>query len=47
MAYGFWIAYVYLALLLIMSFVRITIAFARERGIAAYRAWARSRELGP
>src|SRR5580704_6762863 len=53
---GFWIAYVYLALLLILSLLRLTIriavdivgrgnvlwmrsAIARERGIAAYRAW--------
>src|ERR1700681_2120676 len=53
---GFMIAYVYLACLLILSIVRLTIraavdfvglrnffllrnAIARERGIAAYRAW--------
>src|ERR1700681_1773220 len=53
---GFWIAYVYLACLLILSLLRLTIgaavdfvglrnffllrnAIARERGIAAYRAW--------
>jgi hypothetical protein len=53
---GFWIAYVYLACLLILSLLRVVIskvldfvgwsnlfglrnAIARERGIAAYRAW--------
>jgi hypothetical protein len=61
---GFWIAYVYLALLLILFLVRITIrgvvdfvgwsnafglrnAIARERGIAAYRAWVPFEKIRP
>ena len=61
---GFWIAYVYLACLLILSFVRFMIrvavdligrsnafwlrnAIARERGIAAYRAWVPLERIRP
>lgn len=61
---SFWIAYVYLALLLILFLVRITIkgvvdfagwsnafglrnAIARERGIAAYRAWVPLERIRP
>ena len=61
---GFWIAYVYLALLLILSLLRLTIriavdivgrsnalwlrsTIARERGIAAYRAWAPLERIRP
>ena len=61
---SFWIAYVYLALLLILFLVRITIrgvvdfvawsnafglrnAIARERGIAAYRAWVPFEKIRP
>ena len=61
---GFMIAYVYLACLLILSLVRITIrtavdyvgwsnffflrnAIARERGIAAYRAWVPLEKIRP
>lgn len=61
---GFWIAYVYLACLLILSFVRFMIrvavdligrsnafwlrnAIARERGIAAYRAWVPFERIRP
>ena len=61
---GFWIAYVYLACLLILSLVRVTIravvdfvgssnafglrnAIARERGIAAYRAWVPLERIRP
>ncbi len=61
---GFWIAYVYLALLLILSLLRLTIriavdivgrgnvlwmrsAIARERGIAAYRAWVPLERIRP
>jgi hypothetical protein len=61
---GFWIAYVYLACLLILSLVRVTIraavdfvgwsnafglrnAIARERGIAAYRAWVPFERIRP
>jgi hypothetical protein len=61
---GFWIAYVYLAGLLILSLARITIravvdlvgrynafwlrnAIARERGIAAYRAWLPFERIRP
>ena len=61
---SFWIAYVYLACLLILSLVRVTIrgvvdfvgwsnAFglrndiARERGIAAYRAWVPFERIRP
>ena len=61
---SFWIAYVYLALLLILFLVRITIrgvvdfvawsnafglrnAIARERGIAAYRAWVPFERIRP
>jgi hypothetical protein len=61
---GFMIAYVYLACLLILSLVRITIraavdflgwsnafglrnAIARERGIAAYRAWLPFERIRP
>ena len=61
---GFWIAYVYLACLLILSFVRVAIsavvdfvgwsnafwlrnAIARERGIAAYRAWVPLERIRP
>ena len=61
---GFWIAYVYLACLLILSLVRVAIsavvdfvgwsnafwlrnAIARERGIAAYRAWVPLERIRP
>ena len=61
---GFWIAYVYLACLLILSFVRFMIrvavdligrsnafwlrnTIARERGIAAYRAWVPLERIRP
>ena len=61
---SFWIAYVYLALLLILCLLRITIrgvvdlvawsnafglrnAIARERGIAAYRAWVPFERIRP
>ena len=61
---SFWIAYVYLACLLILSLVRLTIrgvvdfvgwsnafglrnAIARERGIAAYRAWVPFERIRP
>jgi hypothetical protein len=61
---SFWIAYVYLALLLILFLVRVTIrgvvdflgwsnafglrnAIARERGIAAYRAWVPLERIRP
>lgn len=61
---SFWIAYVYLACLLILFLVRITIsavvdfvgwsnafglrdAIARERGIAAYRAWVPFERIRP
>ena len=61
---GFWIAYVYLACLLILSLLRVTIravvdfvgwsnafglrnAIARERGIAAYRAWVPFERIRP
>jgi hypothetical protein len=61
---GFWIAYVYLALLLILSLLRLTIriavdivgrgnvlwmrsAIARERGVAAYRAWVPLERIRP
>ena len=61
---GFMIAYVYLACLLILSLVRVTIravvdllawsnafglrnAIARERGIAAYRAWVPFERIRP
>jgi hypothetical protein len=61
---GFWIAYVYLACLLILSLARVTIravvdfvgrnnafglrnAIARERGIAAYRAWVPFERIRP
>jgi hypothetical protein len=61
---GFWIAYVYLACLLILSLMRVTIqavvdfvgwsnafglrnAIARERGIAAYRAWVPFERIRP
>jgi len=61
---GFWIAYVYLACLLILFLVRVTIravvdlvgwsnafglrnAIARERGIAAYRAWVPFERIRP
>jgi hypothetical protein len=61
---GFWIAYVYLACLLILSLMRIVIgkvvdfvgwsnlfglrnAIARERGIAAYRAWVPFERIRP
>jgi hypothetical protein len=61
---GFMIAYVYLACLLILSLVRLTIraavdfvgwsnafglrnAIARERGIAAYRAWVPFERIRP
>jgi len=61
---SFWIAYVYLALLLILFLLRITIrgvvdlvawsnafglrnAIARERGIAAYRAWVPFERIRP
>jgi hypothetical protein len=61
---GFWIAYVYLACLLILSLLRVAIravvdfvgwsnafglrnAVARERGIAAYRAWVPFERIRP
>jgi hypothetical protein len=61
---GFMIAYVYLACLLMLSLVRVTIravvdfvgwsnalglrtAIARERGIAAYRAWVPFERIRP
>ena len=61
---GFWIAYVYLACLLILSLLRVAIravvdfvgwsnafglrnAIARERGIAAYRAWVPFERIRP
>jgi hypothetical protein len=61
---GFWIAYVYLACLLILLLMRVTIravvdfvgwsnafglrnAIARERGIAAYRAWVPFERIRP
>jgi hypothetical protein len=61
---GFMIAYVYLACLLVLSLVRVTIraaidfiglsnffflrnAIARERGIAAYRAWVPFERIRP
>ena len=61
---GFWIAYVYLACLLFLSFLRVAIsrmadflgwinlfglrnAIARERGIAAYRAWEPFERIRP
>jgi len=61
---GFWIAYVYLACLLILWLLRIAIelvaniigrhnvfwlrnAIARERGIAAYRAWVPFEKIRP
>ena len=61
---SFWIGYVYLACLLILFFVSVTIravvdfvgwsnafglrnAIARERGIAAYRAWVPFERLRP
>jgi hypothetical protein len=61
---SFWIAYVYLACLLILFLVRVTIravvdfvgwsnafglrnAIARERGIAAYRAWVPFERIRP
>jgi hypothetical protein len=61
---GFMIAYVYLACLLILSLMRLTIraavdfvglrklfflrnAIARERGIAAYRAWVPFERIRP
>jgi hypothetical protein len=61
---SFWIAYVYLACLLILSLVRVTIrgvvdfvgwsnafglrnAIARERGVAAYRAWVPFERIRP
>jgi hypothetical protein len=61
---GFWIAYVYLACLLILFLVRVAIsavvdfvgwsnafwlrnAIARERGIAAYRAWVPLERIRP
>jgi len=61
---GFWIAYVYLACLLILSLSRVAIsavvdfvgwsnafwlrnAIARERGIAAYRAWVPLERIRP
>jgi hypothetical protein len=61
---GFWIAYVYLACLLILSLMRVTMravvdfvgrsnafglrnAIARERGIAAYRAWLPFERIRP
>jgi hypothetical protein len=61
---GFWIAYVYLACLLILSLLRVVIskvvdfvgwsnlfglrnAIARERGIAAYRAWLPFERIRP
>ena len=64
LATGFWIAYVYLACLLILSLLRVVIskmvdfvgwsnlfglrnAIARERGIAAYRAWVPLERIRP
>ena len=61
---GFWIAYVYLGCLLILSLLRVVIskvvdfvgwsnlfglrnAIARERGIAAYRAWVPFERIRP
>src|SRR5689334_2040157 len=61
---GFWIAYVYLACLLILAVLRVVIgkmvdfvgwsnrlglrkAIARERGIAAYRAWLPFERIRP
>jgi hypothetical protein len=61
---GFWIAYVYLACLLILTCLRVVIskvvdfvgwtnlfylrnAIARERGIAAYRAWVPLERIRP
>jgi hypothetical protein len=61
---GFWIAYVYVACLLILALMRITTgamvdfigrnnafglrnAIARERGIAAYRAWLPLERIRP
>ena len=61
---GFWIAYVYLACLLILSLMRVAIrlavdlvgrsnafwlrnTIARERGIAAYRAWLPFERIRP
>jgi hypothetical protein len=61
---GFWIAYVYLACLLILFLLRVVIsklvdflgwsnlfglrnAIARERGIAAYRAWVPFERIRP
>jgi hypothetical protein len=61
---GFWIGYVYLACLLILSLMRFMIrvavdligrnnafwlrnAIARERGIAAYRAWVPFERIRP
>jgi hypothetical protein len=61
---GFWIAYVYLACLLILTCLRVVIsnvvdfvgwtnlfylrnAIARERGIAAYRAWVPFERIRP
>jgi hypothetical protein len=61
---GFWIAYVYLACLLILALLRVVIskvvdfvgwsnlfglrnAIARERGIAAYRAWVPFERIRP
>ncbi len=61
---GFWIAYVYLACLLILALLRVVIskmvdfvgwsnlfglrnAIARERGIAAYRAWMPFERIRP
>jgi hypothetical protein len=61
---GFWVAYVYLACLLVLSFLRVVIskavdfvgwsnlfglrsAIARERGIAAYRAWVPFERIRP
>jgi hypothetical protein len=61
---GFWIGYVYLACLLILSLMRVTIravvdfvgrhnafglrnTIARERGIAAYRAWVPFERIRP
>lgn len=61
---GFWIGYVYLACLLILSLARLAIgavvdlagrhnafwlrnAIARERGIAAYRAWVPLEKIRP
>jgi len=61
---GFWIAYVYLACLLVLSLLRVVISkvadfvgwsnlfglrnvIARERGIAAYRAWVPFERIRP